>query len=63
VQTGSRYVWAAPSVASARRALYGNLAAVIPDPRQVVVDRIAQAIDRYIVAFHLFDASRLFERY
>ena len=61
VQTGSRYVWAAPSVVSARRTLYANLAAVIPDPHQVVVDRVAEAIDYYIVAFHLFDALTLFE--
>jgi len=62
VQTGSRYVWAAPSVVSARHTLYGNLAAVIPDPHQVVVDRIAWAIERYVVAFHLFDSLTLFER-
>ena len=63
VQTGSRYVWAEPSVVSARRALYSNLTTVIADPHQVVVDSIALAIDRYVVAFHLFDALMLFERY
>lgn len=62
VQTGSRYVWAVPSVASARRALYDNLAPVVSDPHQFVVNRIAQALDRYITAFHLFDAWALIEK-
>ncbi len=62
VQTGSRYVWAAPAVVAARHTLYRNLAGVIPDPHQLVVDRIAWAIERYVVAFHLFDSLTLFER-
>jgi len=31
------------------------------DPHQVVVEWITRAIERYIVAFHLFDALRYFE--
>jgi len=61
VQTGSRYVWTAPSVVSARQALYANLAVVIPDSHQFVVDRVAEVIDCYVLAFHLFDALTLFE--
>ena len=61
VQTGSRYVWTAAPVVSARRALYGNLEAVMPDPHLVVVDRVAAIIDHYIEAFHLFDALTLLE--
>ena len=63
VQTGSRYVWTEPSVISARHTLYANLSVVIADPPQVVVDRVAEIIDRYIVAFHLFDSLNLFETY
>ncbi|MFQ5854252.1 MAG: class II D-tagatose-bisphosphate aldolase non-catalytic subunit [Anaerolineae bacterium] len=63
VQTGARYVWTTPSVLAARQELYANLAHVTPDPHQVVVNRVAEAIDRYIVAFHLFDALTLLEKY
>ena len=63
VQTGSRYVWTASPVVSARQTLYANLSVVIPDPHQVVVERVAEVIDRYIVAFHLFDALTLFQTY
>lgn len=62
VQTGCRYIWRSPSVVSARRALYANLAAVMPDPHRFVVDRIAGAIDRYVDAFHLFDSLTLLAR-
>lgn len=62
VQTGSRYVWTVPAVVSARKVLYANLSAVFPDPHRFVVDRVAEVIDRYVVAFHLFDALTLFER-
>jgi D-tagatose-1,6-bisphosphate aldolase subunit GatZ/KbaZ len=58
-QTGSRYVWTVPEVLEARQALYHNLMAVIPDPNQVVVDRIAWALERYVTAFHLFDSLDL----
>jgi len=55
-QTGARYVWTAPPVLAARESLYRNLAAMIPDPHQIVVDRIAHSMERYVVAFHLFDS-------
>lgn len=62
VQTGCRYIWTNPAVLAARRALYANLAAVMPDPHQFIVDRIAAAIDRYVDAFHLFDSLTLLAR-
>jgi D-tagatose-1,6-bisphosphate aldolase subunit GatZ/KbaZ len=58
-QTGARYIWTDPAVVAARQLLYRNLEAVLPDPHGYVVDRIVQAIDRYIVAFHLFDSLAL----
>ena len=61
VQTGSRYVWTQPPVVAARQALYRNLGAILPDPHQAVVDRIAQAMEKYVVAFHLFDSLSWFE--
>ncbi len=62
VQTGSRYIWTQPSVVTAREALYHNLSLVLPDPHRVVVDRIAQVMEKYVVAFHLFDSLTWFER-
>jgi tagatose-1,6-bisphosphate aldolase non-catalytic subunit AgaZ/GatZ len=61
VQTGSRYIWTQPSVTEARAALYHNLSVVYSDPHQAVVDRIAQVMEKYVVAFHLFDSLTLFE--
>lgn len=58
-QTGARYIWTAPPVVAARDVLYRNLSAVVPDPHQVVVDRIALSMDRYVVAYHLFDSLAL----
>jgi tagatose-1,6-bisphosphate aldolase non-catalytic subunit AgaZ/GatZ len=58
-QTGSRYVWTHSAVVLARRALYGNLCHVIPDPHQVVVDRVARAMENYVMAFRLFDSLTL----
>jgi D-tagatose-1,6-bisphosphate aldolase subunit GatZ/KbaZ len=58
-QTGARYIWTEPAVASARQALYGNLSRVIRDPHQAVVDRIAQSMERYVVSFRLFDSLSL----
>jgi hypothetical protein len=55
-QTGARYMWTAPSVVAARQALYDNLAAIMPDPHAAVVERIGRSMDRYVVAFHLFDS-------
>jgi len=60
LKTGARYVWTASDVVAARERLYENLRPVLGDPHQVVVDRIAAAIDRYVVAFHLFDSVALF---
>jgi D-tagatose-1,6-bisphosphate aldolase subunit GatZ/KbaZ len=60
-QTGARYVWTQPAVAEARQALYSNLSRVISNPHQVVVDRIAQVMDKYVVAFHLFDSLGLLQ--
>jgi len=59
LQTGSRYIWTAPAVIAARQKLYENLSAVLPDPHVYVVNRIEAAIDRYIVAFGLFDSLGL----
>jgi tagatose-1,6-bisphosphate aldolase non-catalytic subunit AgaZ/GatZ len=61
IQTGGRYVWTAPGVVAARQSLYRNLSAIIPDPHQIVVERIARCMDRYVVAYHLFDSLTLFE--
>ena len=55
-QTGARYVWTTPTVLAARKTLYANTSVVLPDPHQYIVDRIADAIDRYIEAFNLVDA-------
>ncbi|MCD6291029.1 MAG: class II D-tagatose-bisphosphate aldolase, non-catalytic subunit [Anaerolineae bacterium] len=59
VQTGSRYVWTRPEVVAARDALYRNVSAVYPSPHGYVVDRIAQVMEKYVVAFHLFDSLTL----
>ena len=61
LKTGARYVWTAPSVVAARAQLYENLGPILGDPQRYVVDWIAATIDRYVVAFHLFDAVALFE--
>ncbi|GAB4527026.1 MAG: class II D-tagatose-bisphosphate aldolase, non-catalytic subunit [Anaerolineae bacterium] len=58
-QTGARYVWTAAPVLAARETLYHNLAPLIPDPHQIVVDRIARSMEKYVVAFHLFDSLSL----
>lgn len=61
VQTGARYIWAAPQVTDARKQLYENIRLVMPDPNQYVVERIAEAVDRYLTAFNLFDSLTLFQ--
>lgn len=61
-QTGARYIWTAPEVVAARQALYDNLATILPDPHAVVVERIARSMEKYVVAFHLFDSLTLLER-
>lgn len=59
LQTGARYIWSVPPVVRARKTLYENLSLVIPDPHGYVVDRIARAMDRYILAFNLFDSREI----
>jgi len=61
VETGARYVWAELSVQAARRRLYDNVKGAVPDPHRSVVERIARAIDRYLLAFHLRDSLSFFE--
>lgn len=61
LKTCARYVWTAEEVVAARAQLYSNLSQIMPEPHQVVVDRIVGAIERYIVAFHLFGSLELFE--
>jgi D-tagatose-1,6-bisphosphate aldolase subunit GatZ/KbaZ len=60
-QTGARYVWTAPPVVAARRSLYHNLESIMADPHAVVVERIAQCMEKYVVAFNLFDSLTLLE--
>jgi D-tagatose-1,6-bisphosphate aldolase subunit GatZ/KbaZ len=55
-QTGARYVWTAPTVLAARETLYRNVSPVISDPHQAVVDRVAHSMQKYVVAFNLFDS-------
>ena len=59
VQTGARYIWTAPPVQEARERLYDNLRLAMPDPHGVVVARIAASIERYLMAFNLFDSLAL----
>jgi hypothetical protein len=61
VRTGARYIWTDARVLEARAHLYANLAQVMPDPAGYVVDQIAQAIERYVTRFRLFDAMALLE--
>jgi len=58
-QTGARYVWTSPQVVAARQQLYHNLAPIIPDPHAVVVERIARCMEKYVLAYHLFDTVTL----
>ncbi len=60
LKTGARYVWTAPEVVAARARLYDNLRPIMADPHRYVVEWIAAAIDRYVVAFHLFNTIDLF---
>lgn len=61
-RTGARYIWTESGVIAARRTLYANLSAVLPDPHGFVVDRIAAAMERYVTRFHLFDSAALLEQ-
>jgi tagatose-1,6-bisphosphate aldolase non-catalytic subunit AgaZ/GatZ len=60
-QTGARYIWTHPAVVDARRKLFENLLAAMPDPHAYVLERIERAIDKYINAFNLFDSLTLLE--
>jgi hypothetical protein len=60
-QTGARYVWTAPAVLAARHVLYAHLAFVTPDPHAYVVDCVARAIEHYVDAFGLYDATTLLQ--
>ena len=59
VQTCARYIWTDAQVQATRQQLYANLAPILPDPHQYVVQRIALAIDAYVNAFGLFNANAL----
>lgn len=61
VQTSARYIWTDDAVQAARQQLYANLAPILLDPHQYVVQRIALAIDAYVNAFGLFNANALLE--
>jgi D-tagatose-1,6-bisphosphate aldolase subunit GatZ/KbaZ len=54
-QTGSRYIWTDYRVKTARNKMYENLSNKISDPHEYVVDKIMQAIEKYINAFNLQD--------
>lgn len=56
VETGARYVWVQPEVLAARRQLYANLSPVLPDPSGFVVSRLTAALEKYVLAFNLFDS-------
>jgi D-tagatose-1,6-bisphosphate aldolase subunit GatZ/KbaZ len=56
LQTGARYIWTAPVVHEARMRLFVNLSPTMPDPHDYVVERIAQAIEKYAQAFNLTDS-------
>jgi D-tagatose-1,6-bisphosphate aldolase subunit GatZ/KbaZ len=60
LKTGVRYIWTDPAVTAARQRLYTNLTPVMGDPHCWVVDQIARAVEKYIVAFHLFNARSYF---
>ncbi|HEY9077734.1 MAG TPA: class II D-tagatose-bisphosphate aldolase, non-catalytic subunit [Anaerolineaceae bacterium] len=53
LETGARYIWTTPSVLSARKKLYANLAQEGIDAHKIVLERISRAINRYLEAFNL----------
>ena len=59
IHSGARYIWTDARVVEARETLYDNLSTILTDPNEYIIDRIAQRIDDYIRAFHLFDALTL----
>jgi len=56
IQTGSRYIWTAADVVSARHQLYKNLLPLMPDPHAHVVDAIGRVVEKYIRKFNLMEA-------
>jgi len=61
LRTCARYIWTAPEVTAARQRLYTNLEPFLGDPHALVLESLVTAIERYIVAFHLFNARGYFE--
>lgn len=61
LKTCARYIWTAPQVAESREKLYANLRPIMRDPHQFVVDEITRSIERYLTAFHLFNAQSYFQ--
>jgi D-tagatose-1,6-bisphosphate aldolase subunit GatZ/KbaZ len=57
LQTGSRYIWTNEDVVEARNHLYKNVSGVVPRPNEFVVDRVVQAIDKYLKWFNLYDSQ------
>lgn len=56
IKTGARYIWTDPRVVQARRRLYENLRPALDDPHGLLVERIAQRIEKYLRAFGLIDS-------
>ncbi|MFP4030434.1 MAG: class II D-tagatose-bisphosphate aldolase non-catalytic subunit [Desulfococcaceae bacterium] len=61
VRTGSRYVWTAPAVVSARERLYENLRRQGIDAADVVRLAIERSMDRYFLGFGLTGLNPLLE--
>jgi len=63
VATGARYVWTDPRVLVARKRLYENLRYDLsdgfPDPHALVVERIAQNVQKYVDTFNLKNSLTL----
>jgi tagatose-1,6-bisphosphate aldolase non-catalytic subunit AgaZ/GatZ len=58
IRTGARYVWTDARVVTARQTLYTNLKTAYPDPHSVVVNRIAERVQKYVEAFNLKEACQ-----
>lgn len=54
--TGARYIWTQAPVVNARHQLYENLSIAMPEPHTYVLERVEQAIQKYINAFNLTDS-------
>jgi D-tagatose-1,6-bisphosphate aldolase subunit GatZ/KbaZ len=60
LKTGARYIWTNPEVVEARNVLYQNLARIGIDAHTLVLDAIAQRIERYLRAFNLQNSIETF---